>query len=117
MNNTQYESLFTDLTSEQAAVVEGGVNTPGEGGGQGSALTLYSRPNTEGRVLGRFDFGGRSVVSRAGQDMSSMIIKRGRWEFYSLPNFRGKSGAWGPGTHNLASGGLDNSVKSFRRIA
>lgn len=62
MQNRQQKSLFTDLTPEQAAVVEGGVNTPGEGVGSGKALTVYSLNNQEGRVPGGFDFGDRNVV-------------------------------------------------------
>jgi|GEM_PF-5728047 hypothetical protein len=54
MNTIQHEPLFTDLTSEQAAIIEGGVFCPYTTRGVTSHLNIRSGPGTNYRDVGNW---------------------------------------------------------------
>jgi hypothetical protein len=51
MNTIQHEPLFTDLTSEQAAIIEGGVFCPYTTRGVTSRLRIRSGSGTNYRIV------------------------------------------------------------------
>jgi hypothetical protein len=52
MNTIQHEPLFTDLTPEQAAIIEGGVFCPYTTRGVTSRLNIRSGPGTNYDIVG-----------------------------------------------------------------
>jgi hypothetical protein len=54
MNTIQHEPLFTDLTSEQAAIIEGGVFCPYTTRGVTSHLNIRSGPGPNYRDVGNW---------------------------------------------------------------
>lgn len=101
----------TELDNETAAAIQGG-----------AALELYRDIGLVG-YLGGFNFGGKKKLSsRANDEISSVRINAGKWEFYEDKNYGGKAINFGRGTYNLTSYtfGLfrswNDKISSFRRI-
>jgi Beta/Gamma crystallin len=69
------EQLFTDISSEQAAMIQGGFNFVG-----------YDGENLQGPVLARAD---RGIPNLKSQGISSFTIESGKWKLYDLPNYKG----------------------------
>ena len=103
------DELFTELTPEAAAVVEGG-----------KRLTGYSEANKQGYVVANAN--NFLANMKYNNQMSSVVIKSGVWRFYDLPNYKGGFKDLRPGTYNLKglkfSNGqtLNDDVSSFKKI-
>jgi Beta/Gamma crystallin len=113
--NNQVTSLdnamfgIEDLSCNAAANVQGG-----------AAMTLYRHANLQGDVLGSFNGGGlRSLSSNANDQISSVRITEGKWQFFSESNwinvpFKKDTVTLGPGTRNFVR--LNDKISSFRRV-
>ena len=128
-------NFVQDITSETAANYSGGVSLRGARRVRGGGLVggvdpdviLYDGRNRTGRSF-RVNAATNDGVLNFGSfndDASSVLIRRGVWEFYSDSDYnRGpragfgsesrRSFARGPGRYNL--GANDNALSSLKRI-
>lgn len=126
MKDNQHEQLFTELTgiagvqeldNEAAAAIQGG-----------DALELYKDTGVFGAsgLLGSFNTGGkRRLSSNANDQISSIVIRDGRWRFYENENYGGASLEFGPGRYDLPLYVLrfnpptswNDQISSFKRIS
>jgi len=125
--NNQTQDLFAldtvqDLDNETAATCSGGV---GFLFGPDPDVILHKDPNGQGQPLGVNAATGDGVPNIGlinGQEttfndqVSSITIKRGSWNFFGDDNYRGQStGVLAPGTYNL--GANDDAITSAFRVA
>ena len=80
MNTIEHEQLFTDLTPEQAAIIEGGVFYPYTTRGVTSRLNIRSGPGTNYRIVGYWNPGEVKYLE------SPAILKNGFQAFDSSRN-------------------------------
>lgn len=69
------EQLFTDISSEQAEMIQGGFNFVG-----------YDGENLQGPIIAQAD---RGIPNLKSEKMSSFTIESGKWRLYDLPDYRG----------------------------
>ncbi|MEH2079243.1 MAG: beta/gamma crystallin-related protein [Nostoc sp.] len=86
MDTIQQEPLFTELTPEAAATVEGGADID-------YALEVFkhSRETIPNESLGSFDRGKKELSPGADNQISSVNVRAGRWIFYDRPGGGGLS--------------------------
>lgn len=97
---------FTELDNETAAAVQGG-----------AALELYDDSNFR-KGLVSTDTGTANVGNRVNDRVTSIVVNKGVWQFFTDSNFRGVSVTLRPGRYaNIGLGLIPNdSISSFRRI-
>ncbi|MFN6527829.1 beta/gamma crystallin-related protein [Nostoc sp. ChiSLP03a] len=104
----------TELDNETAAAIQGG-----------AALELYKDTGVLGAsgLLGSFNIGGRATLSsRANDEISSVLIKDGEWEFYEDANYKGRSITFTRGRYDLVlyplgfGSSWNDKISSFKRI-
>jgi hypothetical protein len=93
------EQLFTDLSSTEAEVIQGGWD-----------LIAYDGYYGTGKVLAKTNSGIRNL--KYPNRISSIRIKEGNWALYNKDNYRDRIRTLGPGNWNLL-GGLNNSINSL----
>lgn len=111
MDTIQEEALFTELTPEAAATVEGGAD-------RDYALEVFkhSRETIPNESLGSFNFGKKGLSSGADNQISSVNVRAGKWIFFDTP--KGSGLTWlvtERGWHNVPWW-LNDKISSFRRL-
>ena len=105
LNTKQLEATLAvnELDNQTAAAIQGG-----------AALTVYRHANLQDK-LGEFNGGGlRTLSSNANNQISSVEITAGKWNFYDLPHYLGRSLQLGVGKWNIV--GLNDKISSFKRV-
>ncbi|NJP09818.1 MAG: hypothetical protein HC866_10290 [Leptolyngbyaceae cyanobacterium RU_5_1] len=114
-NQTQLLNNLSDvqeLTDQTAAALQGG-----------ALMTAFEHdpsrdPRGRGRVIAAFNFGSRPVISPRNNDqISSIRITGGVWEFFEHINFGGAKLTLGAGNWNLGGSWWNDKISSFRRVA
>lgn len=139
MKGNQSEQLFTELTiefetsilkeldDEIAATCSGGVAYTGsndpdvilfvDGGLKGDRLNVNASLNDGLRNLS--DHRRNLGFSNFNDEISSFIIRKGKWNFYADSRYRGRYGSrsFGPGTYySLPSSFANDSLTSLKRV-
>lgn len=83
---------------------------------QAQDVELYDEPRFAGMRLSLVqDIPDLAAYSMAGR-VASVVIHRGRWEFCTLPNFRGNCLVVGPGHYADVPSGMQGSIASLRSL-
>ena len=97
-----------DISNDSAASIQGGY------------VNLYDLRNQK-VWLGKFHWGSKKLSSRANDDVSSIYIQEGTWDFFEHKNYRGRrirlSAAVNGGKYNLRDYGFDQKMSSLRRVS
>lgn len=106
---------LNDMVSSARPLVAGGSGPFGGWGGGGAAIELYEHDDYLGRRLesdrGSHDL-GRERFDRLA---SSVVVRQGRWELCSEPDFRGRCITLGPGsTGRLRDLDMNDAIVSLR---
>ena len=129
-------NFVQDIASETAANYRGGISLAGARRVRGGGLVggvdpdviLYDGKNRRGRSVSVNAATNNGVLNLGSfnDDTSSVVIKRGVWEFYTDSDYNrgpkdggifsddGRSFARGPGAYNL--GANDDALSSLKRI-
>ncbi|PHM05652.1 beta/gamma crystallin-related protein [Nostoc sp. 'Peltigera malacea cyanobiont' DB3992] len=139
MKDNQHEQLFTELTTEfealafnelddeLAATCSGGVAYTGsndpdvilyvDGNLKGDRLDVNASLNDGLKNLSKYR---RNLgTNNFNDEISSFIIRKGKWNFYADPNYKGRynSKPLGPGTYYSLPGNFANdSLTSLKRV-
>lgn len=93
-----------DISNESAASIQGGY------------VKLYDWRN-QNKWLGTFHWGSSRLSPRANDDVSSVYIQEGVWDFYQHSHYRGRKIRLGRGKYNLRNLGFDQMMSSLRRVS
>lgn len=101
--NNLNEQLFTDISSEQAEMIQGGYNFVG-----------YDGEKLQGPILAQAD---SRIPNLKSEGISSFTISSGTWRLYDLPNYEGSYTENGKGTYTLKGNALNNKISSIKKVA
>ena len=85
------------------------------GTAQAAEIIIYKQPNFAGEELTLRDTSG-NVGARFTDQASSAVVRSGRWELCTQPNFRGDCMTLGPGQYSRLDPRLFHRVESARAI-
>jgi Beta/Gamma crystallin len=96
------EQLFTDISSEQAEMIQGGFNFVG-----------YDGENLNGAILARAD---RGIPKLKSEGISSYTIESGKWRLYDLQDYKGSYIEVGKGSYTLKGNAFNNKISSILKV-
>lgn len=112
----RYRSLREmDMNDRISSVRPVLATAPGGGwGGGNGAVALYEDAEYAGRSIN--SSGSRNLQDEGFNDqVSSIVVRSGRWEFCTDADFRGRCTTLGPGRYrNLKDMGINDAISSFR---
>jgi hypothetical protein len=85
------------------------------GTAQAAEIIIYKQPNFGGEQLTLRDASGNLGV-RFTDQASSVVVRSGRWELCTQPNFQGDCVTLGPGEYSMLDSRLLHRVESARSI-
>lgn len=109
MSNTNQiaanEQLFTELTSKESAVVEGGT------------ATVYRHINRKGGSITRYNYDPNLVNDGFNDEASSITVSKGEvWQLFEHINYEGQFRFVPEGTWNLTDLGFNDKLSSLKKI-
>lgn len=93
-----------DISNQSAASIQGGV------------AILYDLKNQK-RWLGEYQCCDKEFSSTADNDVSSVNITTGTWDFFSGKDYTGRKLRLSVGKYNLADFNFDQTMSSLKRVA
>jgi len=85
------------------------------GTAQAAEIIIYKQPNFAGEQLTLRDASG-NLATRFTDQASSAVVRSGRWELCTQPNFQGDCVTLGPGEYSTLDSRLLHRVESARAI-
>ena len=85
------------------------------GTAQAAEIIIYKQPNFGGEQLTLRDASG-NLGARFTDQASSAVVRSGRWELCTQPNFQGDCVTLGPGEYSTLDSRLLHRVESARAI-
>lgn len=114
------EQLFTDISYEQAEMIQGGYNFEAWNLPEPPCSIPSLGPYIDHATTPTIAAADRGLPKLAADNKISHIhIKEGTWRVYDKPNYdeSGSYKDYGPGVYNLQGTTLDNKISSFRKIS
>ena len=87
------------------------------GTAQAAQLTLYKQPNFTGEALTLHNDTTDLSGAHFQDQVSSVVVRSGRWQVCTSPNFQGNCSVLGPGEYPTLEQDLNHRIESVRQLA
>lgn len=87
------------------------------GTAQAAQLTLYKQPNFTGEALTLHNDTTDLSGAHFQDQVSSVVVRSGRWQVCTSPDFRGNCSVLGPGEYPTLEQDLNHRIESVRQLA
>lgn len=87
------------------------------GTAQAAQLTLYKQPNFTGEALTLHHDSGDLSGAQFQDQVSSVVVRSGRWQVCTEPNFQGNCSVLEPGRYATLEQDLNHRIESVRQLA
>ena len=87
------------------------------GTAQAAQVTLFKQPNFSGEALTLHSDTDDLSGSHFQDQVSSVVVRSGRWQVCTMPNFQGNCSVLGPGRYATLDQDLNHRIESVRELA